>query len=103
MTTPKKGFTKAAEELIRKRPGLTSEELARIAIDQGLASSNSKDPVFSLKTTLDKEYRERRIPSVSKNRGRYYPAGYQVEPEPAPGPSVAVWVNLPEEQSQRID
>lgn len=35
-----------------------------MALDQGLCGSDSKNPVFSLQTTLMKEYREERMPGI---------------------------------------
>ena len=73
-----KGFKKVVLDLIREKPGLTAEEYARMALDQRLCGSDSKDPVFSLKTTLMKECREGRMPTIKaiKVNGKfhYFPA-----------------------------
>ena len=77
----KKGFSHGvAPDLIRERPGMTSRQVAELAMDRDLSSSDSKvAPVFSLSSTLAKEVREGRLPEVvaRKERGvlRYYPAG----------------------------
>ncbi len=60
----KKGFKKVVLDLVRKNPGLTAREYSKIALDQGLANSDSKDPIFSLATTLMKEVREQRMPGI---------------------------------------
>ncbi len=60
----KKGFKKIVPDLIRANPGLTAKEYSKMAIDRGLSNSDSKDPVFSLATTLLKEVREGRMLGV---------------------------------------
>ena len=56
-----KGFTySAAPALVRERPGMTFREVSELALERGLAQSDSKDPVMSLATTLAKEIREGR-------------------------------------------
>ncbi len=74
MTSPKKGFKKLFPQLVEERPGMTAEDYARWALQDGRAASNSKDPVFSLRSTAEKEYREGRLPTVKKLDGRFYPA-----------------------------
>ena len=75
-----KGFSHGvAPDLIRERPGMTSRQVAELAMNRGLSSSDAKDdPAFSLGSTLAKEVREGRLPEVvvRKERGvlRYYPA-----------------------------
>lgn len=51
-----------APGLIWAEPGKTPEYYARTALERGLATSDSKDPVFSLASTLRKEVREGRLP-----------------------------------------
>lgn len=72
-----KGFKHIVPDLIKKKPGLTAEEYAKIALDQGLCGSDSMDPKFSLASTLRKEVREGRLPSIRADTTqkpiRYYP------------------------------
>lgn len=54
---------------------LDSGEIAELALKRGMVSSNARDPVFSLKTTLLKNIRENKynIPKlcfIGKERGR---------------------------------
>ncbi|MBI4286072.1 MAG: hypothetical protein HY670_09295 [Chloroflexi bacterium] len=75
----KKGFKKIILDLVRENPGLTAKEYAKVALDRGLSGSDSKDPVFSLATTLMKEVREERIPgikAVGRRPLRFYPDDY---------------------------
>ena len=76
----KKGFKKIIPDLVRANPGLTAKEYAKMALDQGLCNSDSKDPAFSLATTLMKEVREGRMLGVKAIRGerpqRFYPDNY---------------------------
>ena len=71
------GFKKIALDLVKQYPGYTAEEYARMALDQGLTGSDSKDPIFSLRTTMMKEYREGRMAEVVASRvdgkQRFYP------------------------------
>ena len=69
------GSKKIFPSLINAKPGLTAKEYAAMALDQGLCGSASKDPVFSLATTLMKEVREGRMPDikVSGKPQRFYP------------------------------
>jgi len=75
-----KGFKKVVLPLIRANPGLTAEEYASMALEQGLCDSDSKNPVFSLSTTLRKQVREGRMPEIKaiKVNGRlhFFPVGY---------------------------
>jgi len=77
MTKMKKGFKKIVFDLVRENPGLTAKEYAKVALDRGLSGSDSKDPVFSLATTLMKEVREGRMPEIrvikSERPQRFYP------------------------------
>lgn len=59
-----KGFKKVAPGLVQARPGLTDKDYAKMALDQGLCRSDSKDRVFSLATTMRKEVREGRMPGI---------------------------------------
>jgi len=76
----KKGFKKIIPDLVRANPGLTAKEYAKMALDQGLCNSDSKDPAFSLATTLMKEIREGRMSGVKATKGerpmRFYPDNY---------------------------
>ena len=58
------GFKSVVRDLVRAHPGLSSDEYAQMALDKGLATSDSRNPVFSLQSTLRKEVRERRMPDV---------------------------------------
>lgn len=73
----KKGFKKIILDLVKENPGLTAKEYAKVALDRGLCGSDSKDPVFSLATTLMKEVREGRMPGIrvikSERPQRFYP------------------------------
>ena len=97
MTSPIRGFKQLFPALVRERPGLTSEEYARWALEEGRASSNSKNPAWSLQTTADKEYREGRMPGVKKINGRYYPADYPVNGESQPRKETRMVIMLPED------
>ena len=74
----KKGFKKVVPDLIARYPGCTAQEYAKMAIDQGLCSSDSQNSLFSLQTTLIKEYREGRMPQIKivkvDGKTRYFPA-----------------------------
>ena len=72
------GSKKIFPALIKANPGLTAKEYARMALDQGLCGSASKDPTFSLATTLMKEVREGRMPGIRANGRpmRFYPDNY---------------------------
>ncbi len=76
----KKGFKKIILDLVRENPGLTAKEYAKVALDRGLSGSDSKDPVFSLATTLMKEVRGGRMPGIrvikSERPQRFYPDNY---------------------------
>lgn len=53
----------AARTILREREQpLPSRELARIALDEGLISSNSRTPVLSIAQTIDKNIRDDRCP-----------------------------------------
>lgn len=69
-----KGFKKVAPDLIEANPWLTAPEYAKMALDQHLCSSDSRNPVFSLATTLMKEVREGRMPGIKavKVNGRLH-------------------------------
>lgn len=77
MTTPAKGFMAVALKLVKEQPGLSAEDYATMALDSGLATSNSKDPVQSLATTLMKQVREGKVSEIytEKVAGklRYFP------------------------------
>jgi hypothetical protein len=75
----KHGFKSIVRDLVFADPGHTAEEYAKMALERGLARSDSGDPVFSLQTTLRKEVREGRMPeiTVQKVNGNlhYFPSG----------------------------
>jgi len=83
-----KGFKKVVPGLIRANPGLTAEEYAKMALEQGLCSSDSKNPVFSLATTLMKEVREGRMQGVEARKvdGRlhFFPTNSQSKSQATP-------------------
>lgn len=101
-----KGFKAVVKNLIRKEPGLTAREYARIALKRGLCGSDSSDPEWSLGTTLAKEYREGRMPGIRAERIdgglRYFPADHPLSAERAADIRVQVsvpadvghWVNV---------
>lgn len=72
------GSKEVFPDLIKVKPGLTAKEYAKMALDQGLCGSASKDPIFSLATTLMKEVREGRMPGIgaSGRPQRFYPDNY---------------------------
>lgn len=81
-----KGFShEVAPVLIRETPGESPEYYAGIALNRGLASSDSKSPLQSLASTLRKELREGRLPEFrTMKRGgriRVYPATAAVDSE----------------------
>ena len=81
-----KGFShEVAPVLICESPGESPEYYAKIALDRGLASSDSKSPLQSLASTLRKELREGRLPNfrTAKHGGRIrvYPVSGFVSPE----------------------
>ncbi|MCC6503550.1 MAG: hypothetical protein IT362_10515 [Deltaproteobacteria bacterium] len=49
-----------AAELLLKEEGapLTSQEIAKRALDRGMVTSTARDPIFSHKSTIDKNIRE---------------------------------------------
>jgi hypothetical protein len=62
---------------------LAAEEYAAMALQRGLAGSNSKDPVQSLATTLAKEVREGRMPGIraqsEDGKLRYFRVDYRAD------------------------
>ena len=103
-----RGFKAIAPQLIRKRPGLSATDYARIALKSGLSASDSKDPEWSLGTTLAKEYREGRMPGIRAERVngklRYFPVDHpsasttqakgEMRIEVAVPPGMARWVDV---------
>jgi hypothetical protein len=71
-------FNNIIQDLIANYPGCTAKEYAKMAVDQGLCNSDSYDVLFSLQTTLIKEYREGRMPQIKivkvDRKTRYFPA-----------------------------
>jgi len=103
-----KGFKRVVTVLIRENPGLTSGEYAQIALQRHLCASDSRDPVFSLATTLAKEYREGRMPGIEARKIdgslRYYPAGHAASGEGVLTKNeVAVSLSLPSSVIQTVD
>src|SRR5437016_2488110 len=72
------GFKSIVRDLVRAHPGLSSDEYAIMALEKGLARSDSKDPVFALQSTLRKEVREGRMPDIIARKVdrklHYFPA-----------------------------
>ena len=58
------GFKAVVGELVREHPGLSSDDYAKIALERGLVHSDSRNPIFSLQSTLRKEVREGRMPDI---------------------------------------
>ena len=74
----KKGFMElVASCIIPEYPGWTAEEYAAEALGSGCISSDAKNPVQSLSTTLRKQVREGREPRIRAERidgvYRYFP------------------------------
>ena len=105
----RKGFSHGvAPDLVRESPGMTSRQVAELAMSRGLSSSDAKDdPVFSLGSTLAKEVREGRLPEVvaRKERGvlRYYPAGVGESGATSSDSHEMISVRLPQAQIQIAD
>ncbi len=102
------GFKQIVPELIKKHPGLTAEEYASLALEQGLSKSDSKNPVFSLSTTLRKEYREHRMLSIraEKNGGklRFYPIDHpSYSKDGLNKPNIPISVSLPPIENEIVD
>jgi hypothetical protein len=103
-----KGFKKVVVSLVKAHPGLTPVEYAEEALRSGLCGSDSKDPIFSLSTTLRKEVREGRMPQIKaiKARGklRYFPTDYDVSQQVnLPKKDEPLTVLLPPDVVQAID
>ena len=58
----------ACVKKVLERPGMTSREVAELALMRDLAGSDSKDPAMSLASTLAKEVREGRHQSIRAER-----------------------------------
>ncbi|MBI4301467.1 MAG: hypothetical protein HY664_02530 [Chloroflexi bacterium] len=95
----KTGFShEVAPRLIRESPGMTSDEVAKLALSNELCSSDAKDPVRSLGNTLAKEVREGRLPEIVARRDgnilRYYPKDTPSTIEPNSGyESISIRLN----------
>ncbi|MBM3118312.1 MAG: hypothetical protein FJ006_01940 [Chloroflexi bacterium] len=98
------GSKKVFPDLIRAKPGRTAREYANMALDQGLCGSASKDPVFSLATTLMKEVREGRMPGVraSGRPMRFYPDSHTSKVSP-PNFDKPTTILLPTDISETIN
>jgi hypothetical protein len=111
----RKGFSHGvALDLIRLHPGKTAKEYAILALEQGLADSDSKTPVQSLANTLEKEAREGRMFEVHRVRDggvyRYYPADqmpstgvFPKEGDTAKGSIETITIRLPREVIEIAD
>ena len=103
-----KGFKGVVVDLIKTYPGRTDEEYARMALAKGLCGSASKDPVFSLRTTLKKEYREGRMPEIRavkvSGKPHYFPANYSQGGQSAvPRVDSAITLMLAPEVTEIVD
>ena len=104
-----KGFKRVAPDLIRDKPGLTAYEYAEMALKQHLCGSDSKNPVFSLATTLMKEFREGRMPGIKAVKGhdnklRYFPKHYDTNKQVASlGNDSPVTILLPTDVAKNVD
>ncbi len=103
-----KGFKKVVVSLIYANPGLTPKEYAEMALKQGLCGSDSKNPVFSLQTTLMKEVREGRMPEIKAHKvnGKlcYFPVNYNTGQQVAlPKKDSAVTILLPPDVAKTVD
>jgi len=106
VTVPQRGFKRVAWQLIHDRPGLTAEEYAIMARERGLAGSNSKDPNWSLATTLAKECREGRMPGIRAEnvdgKRRYFPSDYHPVAKEQPNDGLPIQVILPGDVAKRV-
>jgi hypothetical protein len=106
MTSPQRGFTRAAWQLIHETPGLTAEEYADIALKRGLARSNSRDPRQSLATTLGKGVREGRMSGIRREQVdgklRYFPGDYRPETKTQPDNGLRIEVTLRPDAARRV-
>ena len=70
-------FVDALPELVFENPGMTAAEYAKLALDKRIFESEARDPVGSLETTLDQQYRKGNLQEVSRQAGRgtarFYP------------------------------
>ena len=98
------GSKKVFPDLIKVNPGLTAKEYAKMALDQCLCGSASKDPVFSLATTLMKEVQEGRMPGVkaSERPLRFYTAG-STQKVPLSNFDKPITILLPNDVSESIE
>lgn len=101
-----KGFKKAIPDLVKANPGLTAREYAEMALNQHICGSDSKDPVQSLATTMMKEVREGRMPSVKSVKGvgamRYYPTN-NTQKSPVPNFDKPITILIPTDVAEVID
>ena len=85
------GFKAVVGELVREQPGLSSDDYAKIALERGLVHSDSRDPIFSLQSTLRKEVREGRMPDIMSRKvgGKlhFFPANHDGVLPAKSGPS----------------
>lgn len=98
------GSKKVFPDLIKAKPGLTAREYAKMALSQGLCGSASKDPVFSLATTLMKEVREGRMPGIraSERPMRFYSDSHTSK-VPPPNFDKPMTILLPTDISETIN
>ncbi len=101
----KRGFMDLAVEIIKEYPGSTAGEVAREALDHNPDLSDSKDPVQSLASTLNKQVQtksEKRIRREHIN-GVYR---YFLASAPSTGDSsqeIVVQFSLPAQELEDID
>jgi len=103
-----KGFKKVVVSLVRASPGLTPVEYAERALQSGLCGSDSKDPIFSLSTTLRKEVREGRMPEIkavkANGKLRYFPVDYDTSQQVTPlKKDSALTILLPPDVAHMVD
>jgi hypothetical protein len=98
------GFKEVVRDLVHVHPGLSSDEYAQMALDRGLAHSDSANPVFSLQSTLRKEVREGRMPDIVARKvgGKlhYFPLGEESHANVSP--TVIAGVKTPESVSLTV-
>jgi hypothetical protein len=102
-----KGFKKVVKSIIQKKPGFTAREYAEIAVKQGLCGSDSKDPIFSLATTLMKEVREGRMLGIKavKVEGKlhYFPDNFDATSTTVSKENRALTVLLPPDVDKYVE
>ncbi|MBI2328099.1 MAG: hypothetical protein HYU85_00320 [Chloroflexi bacterium] len=101
----KRGFMELAVEIVKKYPGLTAQEVAEEALGSSSDLSDSKNPLQSLETTLDKQVREGREPRIIRERFegkyRFFPATMSSASNSKE--NVLVQLSLPTQELKDID